>query len=192
MLKVVPKDKLRMAVPMNHINGYSIRQSGFSYIWVLFIVALMGLCLSVAVEIDSTYILRDKEKELLAIGHQFRNAIKGYHESKPPSGKSNYPETLDELLKDDRFPGVKRHLRKLFFDPITGKSEWGVVRLGGRIVGIYSLSDKVPIKQDGFAPEDSNFRGKQKYSEWVFSYPEDLLMHADAGVASGVAREEIK
>ncbi|MBS1196694.1 MAG: type secretion system protein [Proteobacteria bacterium] len=156
---------------------------GFTYLWVLLLVALMGVGLVLAVEIDSTAAQREQEKEMLSIGRQFRRAIGQYHETQIVGGKREYPASLDDLLKDNRFPGMRRHLRKIFVDPMTGKAEWGLVRVGGRIVGVHSLSERTPIKQEGFEPEDMSLRGKQKISEWVFTYPPELLVQAGEGVA---------
>ncbi len=157
---------------------------GFSYLWLLLLVALMGVGLTVAVEIDATAGRRDRELELLIIGRQFQSAIGRYYEFEV-GGKKDYPATLDQLLQDARVPGIRRHLRKIFVDPMTGKAEWGTVQVGGRIVGIHSLSDQLPIKQDGFAPEHSALRGKQKYSEWVFVYPVDMGLSGAPGAAPG-------
>jgi hypothetical protein len=136
----------------------------------------MGVGLTVAVEIDSTAVQRDREKELLAQGRQFRTAIGRYYESLQAGGKREYPPSLDDLLQDRRVPGVKRHLRKVFVDPMTRKPEWGLIKVAGRIVGVHSLSEGRPIKQDGFEAEDMGLRGKEKYSEWLFVYPPDLLL----------------
>jgi hypothetical protein len=103
-------------------------------------------------------------------GRQFKAAIASYHESKLLAGRKEFPATLDDLLLDSRGPGVNRHLRKVFVDPMTGKAEWGLVRVAGRIVGVHSLSDKRPIKQDGFDVDEAGFRHKRMVSEWVFSY----------------------
>jgi hypothetical protein len=157
------------------------RQTGFSYLWVLMLVAFMGVSLTLAVEIDSTASQRDKEKELLDIGRQFRTAIGRYYETQLAAGRHEYPTSLVDLLQDQRVPGIKRHLRKIFVDPMTGKAEWGLVKIGERVVGVHSLSDKLPIKQDGFEVEDLNLRGKQKVSEWVFTYPADLMLQIEAG-----------
>ncbi|MBB3176031.1 type II secretion system protein [Variovorax sp. Sphag1AA] len=181
-------------------------QLGFTYIWVLLLVALMGVGLTVAAELQTTAIRRDKERELLAIGGQFRTALASYHQARmpalgPPAGSGtsagtgvsappaaggnvvvpgtapqgsfrsdplSYPATLEDLLKDDRFPGIRRHLRKIFVDPMTGKAEWGLVKVSGRIVGIHSLSTKVPIKLAGFEGEDHAFNGARSYASWVF------------------------
>lgn len=155
-------------------------QEGFTYLWMLLLVAFMGVGLTVAVEIDATAAQREREQHLLTIGRQFQTAIARYHESRLSGGKKEYPATLDDLLRDPRAPGITRHLRKVFVDPMTGKAEWGLVQLGGRIVGVHSLSIEMPIKQDGFAAEHTGLRGKQRYSEWLFVYPPDLLLHPDA------------
>jgi hypothetical protein len=139
---------------------------GWTYLWLLMIVALMGLGLATAVQIDATAARREKEAELLAIGHQFRNAILRYRQA--PGMVAAYPASLDALLADSRFNPPRRYLRKIFVDPITGKAEWGVVIVDGGIVGVHSLSPMMPIKQDGFDTEDAAFRGQQRYSVWVF------------------------
>lgn len=161
------------------------REAGFSYLWVLLLVAFMGLSLTIAVDIDSTAAQRDRERELLSIGRQFRTAIGRYYETQLTAGKREYPPALEDLLKDGRFPGIRRHLRQVFVDPMTMKSEWGLVKVGWRIVGVHSLSDKTPIKQDGFEAEEMSFRGKQKYAEWLFVYPADLMLQLETGVPAG-------
>ncbi len=159
--------------------------AGFTYLWVLLLVAFMGLSLVLATDIQSTLTRRDQERELLAIGRQFRGAIASYYELSAGGGPKEYPATLEDLLRDNRSPGIRRHLRKVFIDPMTGKAEWGLERVSGRIAGIHSLSSRLPIKQDGFAPEDAAFRGKQKYSDWVFTHPANLLLQTEAESAAG-------
>jgi hypothetical protein len=161
------------------------RCAGFAYIWVLLLVAFLAVGLTIGLEIHSVAEQRDKERELLSIGHQFRSALGSYYESQvgegaQQAGRRQYPASLDELLRDSRFPGLKRHLRRIFIDPMSGRAEWGELRVAGRIVGIYSLSGKTPIKQDHFEAEDMALRQKQKYSEWVFTYPADLLLRPEA------------
>ncbi len=165
------------------------RQEGFSYLWVLLLVAFMGLSLTIAAEIDATAVQRGREKELLSIGRQFRVAIARYYETQQAGGVREYPDSFENLLHDNRVPGVKRHLRKIYVDPMTSKPEWGVVKVSGRIVGVHSMSSKLPIKQDGFEAEDINLRGKSKYAEWLFVYPPDLMLQIDAGVVKPMANE---
>ena len=159
--------------------------------WTLMLVFLLSLGLSVAIEIDSTNSRREKEKELLSIGRQFREAIGRYYEASRSMDKKVYPNSFEELLEDNRFPGTTRHLRKVFIDPLTGNGEWGVLRIDGKIAGVYSLSEKQPIKVDGFDWSENSFKNAQKYSDWVFSYPSDLiLVKPDAAAKNSLANPQ--
>lgn len=150
----------------------------------------MGVGLTVAADIDATVAQRDREKELLSIGRQFQTAIGRYYETQLPGGRREYPGNLEDLLQDPRFPGVKRHLRKIFTDPMTGKPEWGLVRVSGRIVGVYSLSEKRPIKQANFEAEVAHFQGASKYTEWKFAYPSDLVMSSLPAEGQGLPSDQ--
>ena len=103
-----------------------LRQLGVTYLAVLFLVATMGAIWAAIGNIWSTTSQREKEKELLLIGAQFRTAIGQYYE-KSPGALKKYPETLEDLLKDNRQLGTQRYLRKVFIDPITKTSKWGFV-----------------------------------------------------------------
>jgi len=140
---------------------------GFTYIGVLLLVALMGVSLTVVSQVWRTKQKREREEELLFIGDQFRRAI-GYYYVSTPGGAARFPGSLEDLVKDPRFPGVRRHLRKIYRDPMTGRAEWGLVRAGDRIVGVYSLSDEAPLKTAGFGVADRSFENTLKYSDWVF------------------------
>ena len=84
------------------------------------LVAFMGVAAVIASDLYATSVRRDKERELIFIGHEFRTAIGRYYNSRA-GGQAVYPLTLDELLKDPRFPSPRRHLRRLYVDPVTGK-----------------------------------------------------------------------
>ena len=149
----------------------SIRsQEGFSYIGILLMVALIGTQLALAGVVWSFAQARQKERELLFVGGQFRTAISQYYLN-PKGPQKEYPRRLEDLIKDPRYPATIRHLRKIYADPITGKKQWGLIKLpnNGGIVGVYSLSEKEPIKTDNFRPADKSFARKQRYSEWKFA-----------------------
>lgn len=175
-------------------------QLGFSYVWLLFLVTLLGVGLALTSEMLVTAQQRDKERELLAIGHQFRQAIGNYYEMQQGNSRAStsqstpttastatsslsiqrqYPDSLEDLLLDQRLQSTKRHLRKVFVDPMTGKTEWGLYKQGGKIVGVFSISERQPIKMDGFEANDASFRQKTKYSEWIFAYPSDAVVRAN-------------
>jgi len=190
---------------------------GFAYLWVLLLVALLGIGLTVVAEVDATASRRERERELLAIGRQFQMALARYAQGRPRNqaqdqpqdqaqgpaqlqgqlqgqgmDRNDYPATLEDLLQDSRAPGIRRHLRKVFIDPMTGKAEWGLVQLAGRIVGVHSLSEDKPIKQDGFEAEQAGLRGKQTYAEWLFVYPPDLMINGQTAPTSPVPKEQTK
>lgn len=143
------------------------RAPGFTYLTLLFVVALMGAGLALAGEVWHTSVLREREAELLHVGNEYRTAIGRYY----LGGPRQYPRDLADVLKDPRQPGTVRHLRKPYPDPITGKDDWGLVRApDGGIAGIYSLSEDKPLKSGGFAVRDKEFEAKEKYSDWKFVY----------------------
>jgi type II secretory pathway pseudopilin PulG len=144
------------------------RQRGFTYLTVLFVVAIMSGGLALAGEVWHTANAREKEAELLFIGNEYRKAIERYYLSGP---QRQYPKNLSDLIRDPRQPGIVRHLRRLYPDPITGKDEWGLVKSAdGGFAGIHSLSEDAPLKTAGFAVRDASFEGKTKYSEWQFAF----------------------
>jgi type II secretory pathway pseudopilin PulG len=144
--------------------GNRALESGFTYIGVLVLIAMMGIALVVVSGLWQAAQKREKEQELLFIGNEFRQAIAAYNAS-----RSAFPQKLEDLLKDPGFPGVRRFLRKVYRDPMTGRAEWGLMRPDGNaIVGVFSLSDAEPLKQHGFRLADQSFEAKNKYSEWVF------------------------
>jgi hypothetical protein len=111
------------------------------------------------------------EEELLEIGYQFTQALQSYA-AVTPRGQPQQPPSLKELLLDPRFPQVRRHLRKIFVDPVTGKAEWGVMYLTEKkgVVGVYSLSDEPPLKVGNFDARFAGFDNKEKISDWRFTY----------------------
>lgn len=146
----------------------AVRQSGFGYIGVLILVAMMSVAMAAAGEIWYTAQKREKEQELLFVGAQFRRAIELFHANTPGKAR-RHPLQLEELLLDPRHPGIRRYLRKIYPDPMTGKPEWGLVTgPNGEIVGVYSLSEEEPLKKARFRVTERDFEGKTKYSDWVF------------------------
>jgi type II secretory pathway pseudopilin PulG len=160
---------------MPQVSAQRMRQqSGFSYLWLLMLVALMGLGLSVVGDVHVTLVKREREKELLAIGRQFQTAIRRYHDFRPGGAPPQYPHSLDDLLLDPRAPGTLRHLRKIYVDPMTGDPLWGLIKKGDRVVGVHSLSDAAVLKQSGFEPGQESLEGKEKYSQWHFVVSTEL------------------
>lgn len=146
-----------------------IKLQGFIYVWVLALVAIMGIALAAVVEIDATMQRREQEEQLLAIGREFQGALRQYHDTVSPAGSHDYPEKLEELVVDARTGQVRHYLRKIYFDPLTGNNNWGFKQEGGRIVGVYSMAPGRPIKADGFPLDERHLAGAISYQAWVFS-----------------------
>ena len=149
--------------------------SGFTYLAMLFFVAVIGASLAGTGIVWSQSRQREKEAELLWIGEQFRQAIALYYQRTPGAVK-RYPERLEDLLEDRRYPSVQRYLRRIYADPITGKAAWGLVQVpGGGIMGVHSFSELRPIKSAGFSGQFERFEAAMKLSDWRFVYEPMVL-----------------
>ncbi|QDQ25603.1 type II secretion system protein [Chitinimonas arctica] len=142
-------------------------QQGFSYLALLILIAVLGVTGTATVLLGEISERRQAEQALLLTGSAYRNAIASYYNA-VPAEKRHYPRALADLLRDPRFP-LRRHLRRLYPDPISGQADWLLLRgPDGGIMGIASRSTAQPIKLDLFDEEDSAFKQKRHYSEWLF------------------------
>lgn len=143
------------------------RAGGFTYIGLLILVAILGIGLAAA---GTSYHLdaqREKERELLFAGDQMRRAIDAYYARSPGAGR--YPQTLQDLLRDTRYPMTQRYLRRIYRDPITGGTDWGLVMApDGGIQGVYSRSEARPLKVAGFPRDYEDFNDRKRYADWRF------------------------
>lgn len=145
------------------------RQRGLTYLWMLFLVFLLGLGLGKSLEVYSTMVQREKEADLLYVGRLYREAIKQFYLSSPGSVK-RYPERLEDLLRDPRRLGLRRYLRQLYPDPLTGK-EFAVIQAPqGGIWGVRSQSAKEPLKMAGFEMPLTVINRANGYQAWGFIY----------------------
>ncbi|TYQ17602.1 UNVERIFIED_ORG: type II secretory pathway pseudopilin PulG [Zoogloea ramigera] len=145
------------------------REGGFTYLSVIIVVAIIGLVAAASLKLGATVQRSRAEQQLLVIGGAFSDALQSYADA-TPAGQPPQPPSLKELLRDPRFPTPRRHLRKIFVDPMTGKAEWGIVYLGGTtgVMAVYSLSDARPVKIGNFPARFQSLAGKRKISEWRF------------------------
>jgi type II secretory pathway pseudopilin PulG len=153
------------------VDRTSRAQRGFTFIGVLILAAVLGIGLVGLARLWSIEAQREREHELLYVGDQFRAAILSYSRL-TPAGKPPYPRELTDLLEDRRHPVVRRHLRQLYPDPLTGQVDWDTVRAAdGGILGVHSRHDGAPIKVGNFPPHYGAFEGAKSYREWVFGAP---------------------
>lgn len=155
----------------------SCRQRGFTYLLVLFFIASIAVGLSAVGELWSTSRQQEREVELLFAGNAIRQAIGAYYLATPGPLKQ-YPASLEQLLKDPRFPDTQRYLRRLYPDPITGSTEWALIKAPqGGIMGVASASEAAPLKRAGFRAPNQVFeeqairlKDKLRYRDWEFVY----------------------
>ena len=146
------------------------RQEGFTYVALLVAMTLVALATTGVMEVVSTQALREREAALLRVGNVYAGAIGSFYNASPGSRKS-YPRTLDELTDDPRLVTIKRHLRETYVDPISGNSRWGLIRTPeGTIAGVYSLSERTPIRSSAIDLEFVRLPPAIRYSDWKFTY----------------------
>jgi type II secretory pathway pseudopilin PulG len=145
-------------------------QSGFTYLFVLMLILLIGLGLAATGTLWRTESRRAKEAELLFVGDQYRKAIRSFYELKGEA-QPRLPQTLEELLQDPRRPDIVRHLRRAWRDPVSG-GEFILIRAPDTqgITGVHSPSGDPPLKLHGFSADDGAFAGSRSYSDWQFVY----------------------
>lgn len=147
----------------------SARQRGFTFIFVLLLMALMGLGLAAAGSLWHTDARRAREAQLLFAGNQYRDAIRRYYEL--DANQPRLPQSLEDLLLDDRRPTPLRHLRRAYVDPVTGEP-FELIRApdADGIVGVRSRARDAPLKIAGFSPENAEFSEARTYADWAFVF----------------------
>ena len=146
------------------------------------LVAIMGTGLGATGVIFHQQAQREKEKQLLFAGDQIRRAIGLYYESSPGAAKQ-FPHSLEDLLRDQRYAGTQRYLRRIYVDPMTGSKDWVLLNApDGGIIGVHSAYSGAPLKTDSFPEVHESFKDKQNYKDWKFQYTvPDSLTNTSAG-----------
>ncbi|WP_321790254.1 type II secretion system protein [Burkholderia pyrrocinia] len=160
------------------------RQRGLVLLALLIALMLMSIALAGALDVWSLQRRREDERQLLFAGDQYRKAIVRYY------GLARaYPQTVDDLLDDNRFVKPMHHLRRAYRDPITGQNDWAFLWRGDRFYGVYSGSDQATVKRAGFPPRYMDFEGEETYRKWRFLYlaPGLGMPAGDAAPASAAA-----
>jgi type II secretory pathway pseudopilin PulG len=85
-------------------------QRGFSYLALLFIVALVGIALAITGEAWSRTKARQNQVQVAWEQKQVERAVRSYV-CAAPGNLPTAPVSVEQLLLDDRYLGIKRHLR---------------------------------------------------------------------------------
>lgn len=141
------------------------RARGFTYLGVLWLLALSSAGVAVVTESWTLAARRERERELVFRGEQIRAAIDRYRRAYP--ARSEWPRSLDDLLEDRRQEQVHHHLRRRFSDPFAPDSGWGEIReVGGGLIGVHSTASLPPL---GRGPRDDDRTAPAtRVSDWRF------------------------
>ena len=142
---------------------------GFSYLGLLFFVAITAAALAALGQAWSTAAERERERELEFRGNEIARAIQSYAavQSADPGQPPQYPASIDDLLNDRRGVKARHHLRRAYVDPFTGKADWMLVPDSfnpKRFSGVHSRSTQVLLREviDDGTPV-------HLASDWVFN-----------------------
>lgn len=132
-------------------------QRGFTYLGLLFAVALSGAGLAVVGQSAATAMQRERERELLFRGDEIRRAIEAYVRATPP-GQPRFPRRLQDLLVDTRGATPRHHLRRLYADPFTGSADWVLLPAPGDAQGIAGVRSRSTQSSLQAAPDEPSGR----------------------------------
>jgi type II secretory pathway pseudopilin PulG len=167
-IRVRRNDDIRHTTPR---LGILRNRSGFSYLGVLILVAVMSISLIGTGRYWSTIVKRELEAELLYRGDRIREAIASYYNNPPGGQNKTYPRQFSDLLKDPRYPSVKRHLRKWYTDPMNRGKDWVyILDASQRLKGVHSAHQGTPLKIGNFPKEYGKFERAQTYEDWTFVF----------------------
>lgn len=116
-----------------------------------------------------------------------QSGVQGAARGATPGGTGKYPDSLEQLLEDKRSGVTIRHLRKIYLDPMTKTDDWGLVaepppedgsgatrsNISNGIIGVYSLSNKKPMKKENFPEHFAKFSEAETYQDWQFVFEQD-------------------
>lgn len=150
-------------------SGSTPRVRGFSYLFVLIAVAVLGSAAAFTLSAGSTMARRDSEHHMRLAGQSIAQALESYAKA-TPLGQPLAPRSLEMLLRDDRYPTLVRHLRRVPIDPLTGRDQWGIVLdPQGLIAGVHSLAEGAPIQESDRQKMGAAVAGEMKsYRDLVF------------------------
>ncbi|MEN8152721.1 MAG: prepilin-type N-terminal cleavage/methylation domain-containing protein [Acidobacteriota bacterium] len=146
------------------MNGKTFNFRGFTIIELIIVIAIISTLAVVAVPVIETSVKREKEIQLRRSLRMIRSAIDEYkkfvgkNKIKTSDDSYGYPEELDILVEGIEYrdkknnPKIKKFLRKIPMDPMTGSLDWGLKAYqdkknsshwgGENIWDIYSKSGK--------------------------------------------------
>lgn len=118
---------------------------GYTYLGLLFAVALAGVGLATLGQDAATAAQRERERELRFRGGEIRQAIEHYARA-TPVGAPRWPHRLGDLLRDTRGPLPRHHLRRLYADPFTGQPDWVLLPAPGDASALAGVRSRAQVQ----------------------------------------------
>ena len=119
-----------MIAKTNRGNAHGGPEAGYTFLMLVFIVATMLIFASAAVPNLITQGRRERERELIWRGNQYKRAIGLYYRA-----FGRYPTSIEDLTK---LTDGKRFLRKAYLDPMNKQDgSWRLIYVGpnGQLIG---------------------------------------------------------
>lgn len=123
--------------------------AGFTYLGMLFLVALTAAALAALGQAWRTQAQRDRELELEWRGAEIARAMASYAKA-TPIPPAQYPRNWDDLLVDRRGVAPRHHLRRLYVDPFTLEADWLLLPepgQPGRFSAVRSRADQTLLRE---------------------------------------------
>jgi type II secretory pathway pseudopilin PulG len=95
-------------------------EAGYNLVILVVAITVLNILVAAAIPLWRSAIRRDKEEELIFRGFQYAEAIRVFNHR-----FGRLPVRLEELIE-----AQPRSIRKLWADPITGKRDWVLIRVG--------------------------------------------------------------
>lgn len=156
-------------------RGVPYGDGGFALPLLLVALAVAAVAATRA-EISTSYRLaRDREDELHFRAQAYVAAIRAFYLAEAQVTRRRLPTSLDELERDPRFP-LKRHIRRLYDDPLARKAGTPFRTLTGSpaaglpqgIIGVASTSSTPLLRRAGFTSNAGPTLGLSKASDLAF------------------------
>lgn len=155
------------------------KPKGFAYLALLVVISGSLLMLSAAQPDLFQQAQRQQEKQMLFAGREYQEAIRRFYEN-PNVSLQRFPQTLEELLVDNRSLKPMYHLRRLYPEPIT-RLGWGLIRdEQGGITGVYSRSNQILLTTnfDERYTSIEQTEGALRHSDLRFNYQPNLSVNS--------------
>lgn len=141
-------------------------QRGYAVVLMLMLVAAFGLALAAVGETSALASARRREATLLQAGQEVIAAIRSYH-----SVHGRYPAGWNVLLEDRVSGLLKRHLRRIPRDPMSGQTDWVQIQnAAGEFIGVRSRSVAPPIQSTPILIGTLSLPPVESYDQWHFIY----------------------